>query len=41
VKSLQNRFTKEADNLSDLTGWTAETIKTRMDRDGKTAAAIP
>ncbi|HLY54664.1 MAG TPA: DUF2330 domain-containing protein [Stellaceae bacterium] len=40
-KSLHQRFAEEADNLSDLTGWAAADIRTRMDKDGETSAATP
>jgi hypothetical protein len=38
-KSLRIRFAEEANNLSDLTGWPIADIKTRMDKEGETAAA--
>ncbi|HLY54665.1 MAG TPA: DUF2330 domain-containing protein [Stellaceae bacterium] len=40
-KTLKARFTEEADNLSDLTGWTTADIRSRMDKDGETTSATP
>ena len=40
-KSLHERFTEEAANLGDLTGWSTADIRSRMDKDGETAAATP